>query len=281
MKERTKYKAVIMIFMTVLASVSMFFSVTAAWFVTVRNAEANASCFKIKDNVLIEDVKFYQYKSSNGPVVCFNNEESPYEVGDGRYKTDLGYYNLFENNYQTLMEITLTSDAVEGHVSIDFVALTFASKSHLTANMTGAPDYPLTNNPSVYNSLSSIVDFFIFYEEDISFESDGITLNRNSARNLVDEDTDKQVTNFTNSKGEIVSSRSVTLAHFNAADVATTNPSSAKIYLMFDYNEENCAKMYGNNIGNEAIENGHFAQPGTGFAVLKFAADFEFDLVVR
>lgn len=277
MKTRLKYKAFCMIFMTVLASLSMFVSLTAAWFVTVRNADVGTNGFQFNDTELIQGIKFYQYKSSGNGTISFNDEESPYEIGDGRYKADLGYYNLFESNYQTLMEITLTDEAVSGQVSIELTAKTFAEKSHLTANETGAPDYPLTNETGVYNSLSSIVDFFIFYESDLDFSSSSISLNRNDIKNVKNETTNKAISNFTNDKGEIVSSKMISLARFKANEIAVGG--TAKLYLMFDYNEENCAKMYGNNIGNTAIENGHFNQDGA--AVLKFAADFEFNMAVK
>lgn len=275
MKERTKYKAVIMIFMTVLASVSMFFSVTAAWFVTIKNAEASAGCFKIDNTYLIDNVKYYQYKKPTGSspasgVITFDSEESS--------SPDLGVYNLFESNYQTLMEITLTEEAAKGNVPIDLIATTKATKSHLTADDTGKADFALTNAAGQYNSLSSIVDFYAYYESDISISDGIISLSFADYKNNIDSMTNKPVSNFTNDKGEIIASKTIKIAHFNTGDIANKTTGTAKIYLMLTYNEENCAKMYGNNIGNTAIEVGH--APETEVGVLKFEADFNLSMAV-
>lgn len=275
MKERTKYKAAIMIFMTVLASVSMFFSVTAAWFVTIKNAEASAGCFKIDNTYLIDNVKYYQYKKPTGSspasgVITFGSEESS--------SPDLGVYNLFESNYQTLMEITLTEEAAKGNIPIDLIATTKATKSHLTADNTGKADFALTNAAGQYNSLSSIVDFYAYYESDISISDGIISLSFADYKNNIDSMTNKPVSNFTNDKGEIIASKTIKIAHFNTGDIANKTTGTAKIYLMLTYNEENCAKMYGNNIGNTAIEVGH--APETEVGVLKFEADFNLSMAV-
>lgn len=275
MKERTKYKAAIMIFMTVLASVSMFFSVTAAWFVTIKNAEASAGCFKIDNTYLIDNVKYYQYKKPTGSspasgVITFSSEESS--------SPDLGVYNLFESNYQTLMEITLTEEAAKGNVPIDLIATTKATKSHLTADDTGKADFALTNAAGQYNSLSSIVDFYAYYESDISISDGIISLSFADYKNNIDSMTNKPASNFTNDKGEIIASKTIKIAHFNTGDIANKTTGTAKIYLMLTYNEENCAKMYGNNIGNTAIEVGH--APETEVGVLKFEADFNLSMAV-
>lgn len=275
MKERTKYKAAIMIFMTVLASVSMFFSVTAAWFVTIKNAEASAGCFKIDNTYLIDNVKYYQYKKPTGSspasgVITFDSEESS--------SPDLGVYNLFESNYQTLMEITLTEEAAKGNIPIDLIATTKATKSHLTADNTGKADFALTNAAGQYNSLSSIVDFYAYYESDISISDGIISLSFADYKNNIDSMTNKPVSNFTNDKGEIIASKTIKIAHFNTGDIANKTTGTAKIYLMLTYNEENCAKMYGNNIGNTAIEVGH--APETEAGVLKFEADFNLSMAV-
>ncbi len=278
MEKRYKRKAAALMGLTVLSCGTLFVSLTAAWFTTLRQAQNNTEGFKIGDTVLIEEIKFYQHKSTTNGLIDFYPAESTYEIGDGRYKSDLGFYNLLESNYQTLMEITLTKDAVDGEYELDFNATTFATQSHLTANSTGSPNYPLTNDPSRNNSLSSIIDFYVFFQKDVQVSNQKISLSKAENENNRDINN-KEICNFIDKNDDIVESKSINLVSFNAKDIAVDGVS--KIYVMLDYNEENCAKMYGNNIGNTAIEKGHFLRKGTDLPILKFDADFEFDLIMK
>ena len=168
--------------------------------------------------------------------------------------------------------------SVEGEYELDFNATTFATQSHLTANSTGSPNYPLTNDPSRNNSLSSIVDFYVFFQKDVQVSNQKISLSKAENENNRDIN-DKEICNFIDKNDDIVESKSINLVSFNAKDIAVDGVS--EIYVMLDYNEENCAKMYGNNIGNTAIEKGHFLRKGTDLPILKFDADFEFDLIMK
>lgn len=280
MDKKYKLKATALSLLMVFSCGTMFLSLTVAWFTALRNANSNADGFKIGSTNLVKEVKFFQHLENktileDGTIEFFPTESSN-EIGDGRYKTDLGFYNLLNNDYQTLMEITLTDEALDGGFSIDLLANTFATKSHLTANNTGKPEYQLSNKDGEVNSLSSIVDFYVFFQKDITFTNRSINVK------IADNENEKDangniVRNFIGSNDDLVPSKSIKLVSFNAASIAENDV--AKVYIMFDYNEENCAKMYGNNLGNNAIEEGHFLN-SDGLPVLKFAADFEFDLVL-
>lgn len=278
MNKKYKLKATALSLLMVFSCGTMFLSLTAAWFTALRNANNNADGFKIGSTELIKDVKFFQHLpnttiASDGTIKFKPVAESD----DKANKADLGYYNLLENNYQTLMEITLTDDAVESGFTIDVLANTFATQSHLTADSTGHPQFELTNQSGKLNSLSSIIDFYVFFEDDIEITAQSINVKIADNENKKDSNG-KTICNFIDTNDDIVASRSINLVSFDAASIKNAQD-TAKLYVMFDYNEENCAKMYGNNLGNTAIEEGHFYNDD-GLPVLRFAADFEFDLVI-
>lgn len=243
------------------------FSFAVAWFTTVRQAENTSTGFKIDSPKYLKEVKYYQFQNKGEDYIDFNPEESD-DLSDGRNKKDLGYYNLLDSNYQTLMEVTLNNEAL-GVRELDLFAITEATKSHLTANETGAPEYPLTNEEGVYNSLSSIIDFYVFYGSDLTIDGTKIRVHKGDNENSDDR------FNFIEND-EIIESKTIRLAKLYPSVLEDNGV--IKFYIMLDYNEENCAKMYGNNIGNVAIEEGHFAQPGTDLPILGFKADFMFSL---
>ena len=270
MEKKFKLKAILLALLCILNCGVLCFSFTVAWFTTIRQAENKTETgFKIDSPKYVESVKYYQFKNKGQDYIDFHPEESE-SLSDGRNKKDLGFYNLLDSNYQTLMEVTLTDDAI-GAEEIDLYATTFATKSHLTANETGAPDYPLTNDEGEYNSLSSIIDFYVFFGSDLSIDDTRIRLYKDD-----NENSDERFNFIDNDY--IVEGNTIRLAKLFPSTLVENGV--AKFFIMLDYNEENCAKMYGNNIGNVAIEEGHFRQIGTDLPILGFKADFEFNLKV-
>lgn len=268
MEKKFKIKAFLLMLICFFNCGVLCFSFTVAWFTSIRNASTQTETgFKIDSPKYVESVKYHQFKDRADSYIDFYFEESE-SLDDGRNSKDMGFYNLLDENYQTLMEVTLTSDAIATN-EIDLYAVTEATMSHLTANETGAPDYPLTNKEGEYNSLSSIIDFYVFYSKDLEVDDTKIRLTK-----IHNENSDKRYNFIEND--HIIEGNSVRLAKLFPSTLVVDGV--AKFYIMLDYNEENCAKMYGNNLGNEAIEEGHFHQEGTDLPILGFKADFEFTL---
>lgn len=268
MEKKFKFKAFLLMLFCVFNCAVLCFSFTVAWFTSVTRATNQTETgFRIDSPKYVESVTYHQFKEKGNDYIDFLPEQSE-SLDDGRNTKDMGFYNLLDENYQTLMEITLTDDAIATN-EIDLFAVTEATHSHLTANETGAPDFPLTNEEGEYNSLSSIIDFYVFFDKDLTVDETKIRLHKTD-----NENSDERFNFIEND--QIIDGKSIRLAKLFPSTLV--NNGVAKFYIMLDYNEENCAKMYGNNLGNVAIEEGHFHQVGTDLPILGFKADFEFTL---
>lgn len=161
MKKRYKYKALTLVFINVLSCLAMFTSLTAAWFTTVRTAEATGQIFQVTDDDQI-DVSFevYDYDLDNNVGKVATNQTTKDENENNVFvsKFALPQYDSFipeRNVYNNkILRIEILS---KGNVDA-------SSKFVLNVPCSGAF---LDDEEMVTKNMSNIIGFKYFFKHEL------------------------------------------------------------------------------------------------------------------
>lgn len=161
MNKRIKYKAISMVFMSALSSMAMFTSLTAAWFTTVRNADAAANTFVVKDDDALDvDFEVYEYDEDNlaGRIATDKTvlNENGQEVLTSKfalpqYDSFIPERNVYNNK---ILRIEIKSKDITD------------SNSRFTLNVPCRGSF-LDNENMVVKNMSNIIAFKYFFKHEL------------------------------------------------------------------------------------------------------------------
>lgn len=226
-----------------------------AWFTHSTPMAANHFTV-IKDRSLVKKVSFYPYYNTDLRRIkdTYTFSKTPL------LNFKMGKYSLINHNYQVLIEVELTEEAYTKK-SLDLIA--FSNAPYFLGELDKKSGALIEDLKLKDNSLSSIICFYSFTENDIIENDNYYSLNINNTNNINSERK-----NFVNN---FLLNRVVKISNYSYAK---------KLFIILDYDIHLIEYIYSMNLGNPTIFNiDNLDNDGNNY--LSYNIDFYFSLVER
>lgn len=244
------------LFLLAMANMVGLSLVTFAWFTAKQKVDNGTNnIVAIKDEI-VEDVKFYSFDTTQqGTKTQYLFNTTPIS------ERDLGKYSIINSGYQLLVEIDFVPNS-SASVRIETIAESYLGQ--VSYNEDGTVNYSLSERG---NSLSSIVCFYAFSEEDVVLSDSGTFF----TVNLSDSISGKK--GFVNDDYTgLLPGKSNEICNVSNAD---------KLFVVIDYDEASIETIYSANLGNDVTSGvgDNMVSDDEGHTYIEYVADFK--LIIR
>ena len=251
--KRNRTNLIFSLISLVITSFLLVFTVYS-WYTSNQVVSVSTIRGTVVDNQLIDSVEFYNFsaKSTSNGVTTLTVHESGKNGVDMRKYNELGDYPT-----EFLIKINLTQETSLTRISITSNATHFIG---FPGEDSTHPGY-ITSTANL--SASSIIEFAYIPKNLLSFS----TLNNVTTVQYYEQ----TYTDFTYDQitGEIQRKQ---------VEMISENVITDTVYIMLNYNQDSLADFYGNNIGNEILEQME-EKSQSEEATLSFKFDFKIMVV--